>query len=122
MTRASTCSSVIATFFLALGRRRSRLQKNVKMPLGKVLVRLQEEKSESAGGVLLSKGAAKSDTTVGEVVAVSDGILDSKGDLAPLDIAVGDMVKFRYGSEVELEVAGAFRAVDAGDCLLKWRL
>jgi len=95
---------------------------NLKMPHGKLLVRLRTEVEASEGGILLSKGAAKPDTTIGDVVAVSDGVRDKDGNLVPLDVEVGDAVRFRYGSEVKLEVGKAeYRAIDAEDCLAKWK-
>lgn len=95
---------------------------SLKMPHGKLLVRLREEVESSEGGILLSKGAAKPDTTIGEVVAVSDGVRGKDGSLVPLEVEVGDAVRFRYGSEVKLEVGKAeFRAIDAEDCLAKWK-
>lgn len=95
---------------------------NLRMPRGKVLMRLLDEKTESEGGIILSKGAAKKDTTVGEVVAIGDPVLDPKsGEPLPVDLKVGDMVRFRYASEVKLEVGKAeYRAVDADDCVAKW--
>jgi len=96
---------------------------SIRMPRGKVLMRLLDEKTESEGGIMLSKGAAKKDTTVGEVVAIGDPVLDPKGGESwPLEMETGDMVRFKYGSEVKLEVGKAeYRAVDVDDCLAKWR-
>lgn len=95
---------------------------NLKMPFGKLLVRLREEAETSEGGLVLSKGAAKPDTTVGEVVAVSDGVRGRDGELVPLEVEMGDVVRFRYGNEVKLEVGKSeFRAIDAEDCLAKWK-
>ncbi|CAE8627409.1 unnamed protein product, partial [Polarella glacialis] len=90
---------------------------NIRMPPGKVLLRLVEGESQSQGGILFSKGATKPDTTLGEVVAVSEGVYDRDGKLVPLELQAGDMVRFRYGSEVKLDVGKSeFRAVDASDC------
>lgn len=95
---------------------------NIRMPTGKVLVQLREENTVTEGGLLLSRGAAKPKTTIGEVAAVSEGILGDDGELVPLDVEVGDSVRFRYGSEVKLEVGKAeYRVVDAESCLAKWR-
>eukprot|EP00435_Cladocopium_sp_Y103_P032477 s2224_g8.t1 len=94
---------------------------NIKMPRGKVLLKLLEEEKESQGGILLSKGAAKPDTTVGEVVAVGDDDLDRNGNPVPMDVAVGDLVRFRFGNEVKLDIAKSeFRSVSASECLAKW--
>mmetsp|Transcript_3715 Transcript_3715/g.6680 ORF Transcript_3715/g.6680 Transcript_3715/m.6680 type:complete len:250 (-) Transcript_3715:132-881(-) len=94
---------------------------NIQMPRGKVLLKLLDEKSESQGGILLSKGAAKPDTTIGEVVAVGEDALDKDGKPITMDVAVGDTVRFRFGNEVKLDVGKAeFRSVDASECLAKW--
>jgi len=93
----------------------------IKMPRGKVLIKLLEESEETAGGILLSKGALKSDTTMGEVVAVGDDDLDKHGNVVPMEISVGDKVRFRYGNEVKLDLGKSeFRSVEAGECLAKW--
>ncbi|CAJ1346212.1 unnamed protein product [Effrenium voratum] len=93
---------------------------SIKMPRGKVLLKLLEK--ESQGGILLSKGAAKPDTTMGEVVAVGDDDLDRNGKPVPMDIAVGDFVRFRFGNEVKLDLGKSeFRSVSASECLAKWR-
>jgi len=95
---------------------------SLKMPPGKLLVRLQEEEGQTEGGLLLSKGAAKPDTTVGVVVSVSEGVRGKDGEMLPLEVQVGDVVRFRYGNEVKLEVGKAeFRTIDSEDCLAKWR-
>eukprot|EP00931_Biecheleriopsis_adriatica_P090035 TRINITY_DN64082_c0_g1_i1.p1 TRINITY_DN64082_c0_g1~~TRINITY_DN64082_c0_g1_i1.p1 ORF type:complete len:265 (-),score=69.99 TRINITY_DN64082_c0_g1_i1:30-803(-) len=95
---------------------------NIKMPRGKVLLKLLEQPTESEGGILLSQGAAKSDTTLGEVVAVGDDELDGAGNLVPLDLEVGDQVRFRFGNEVKLDLGKSeFRSVEARECLAKWR-
>jgi len=95
---------------------------NIKMPRGKVLLKLLEEEKESQGGILLSKGAAKPDTTVGKVVAVGDDELDRHGQPVPMEIEVGDMVRFRFGNEVKLDLQKSdFRSVSASECLAKWK-
>lgn len=96
---------------------------NLQMPPGKVLVRLLEEVDASEGGLLLSKAAAKPETTVGKVVAVSEGVKTKSGKLVPLGVEVGDMVRFTYGSEVELEVGKTdYRAINWNDCIAKWKV
>lgn len=95
----------------------------IEMPYGKILVRLLEEGSESDGGILLSKAAAKPDTTVGIVVVASDGLLTNDGTIRPLDVEVGDAVRFTYGSEVALEMGKAdYRVISVDACLAKWKL
>lgn len=94
---------------------------NLQMPWGKVLVELPDEQTETTGGLLLSKGASKADTTLGEIVAASDGVVDPKGEVVSMDLSVGDKVRFRYGNEVKLEVGKKeYRTVQAEDCIAKW--
>jgi len=94
---------------------------NVKMPRGKVLIQLQEKDAQTKGGILLSKGSIKADTTLGNVVVVGEGVLGRDGAVQPVDIAVGDHVRFKYGNEVKLDVGkDEYRVVDAEDCIAKW--
>ncbi|CAE7884909.1 CPN20 [Symbiodinium necroappetens] len=95
---------------------------SIQMPRGKVLLKLLDEKEESQGGILLSKGAAKPDTTIGEVVAVGEDALDRFGKPITTDLAVGDTVRFRFGNEVKLDLGKSeFRSVDVSECLAKWK-
>ncbi|CAE7861642.1 cct2 [Symbiodinium microadriaticum] len=90
---------------------------SIQMPRGKVLLKLLDEKEESQGGILLSKGAAKPDTTIGEVVAVGEDALDRFGKPITTDLAVGDTVRFRFGNEVKLDLGKSeFRSVDVSEC------
>lgn len=95
---------------------------SIRMPYGKVLVRLLDDDSEASGGIVLPKGAAQPETSIGTVVAVSDGALGTDGQLIPLDVEVGDVVRFSYGSKVALELGKAdYRAISAEACLAKWK-
>lgn len=97
----------------------------LRLPPGKVLLRLQQEEEEQGGFVLASQAASEEGKKVGEVVAASDGILTNDGQLVPLGVEVGDLVRFVYGYEVQLAVGGDDRAeytvVDAEACLARWR-
>jgi len=96
---------------------------NLKLPRGKVLVELGEKGKESTtdGGIVLSKGSTKPDTTLGKVVAVGGPVLHHTLGETPLDIDVGDTVKFRWGQEVKLEIGkNDYIVVDSSDCLAKW--
>lgn len=94
---------------------------NLEMPYGKVLVELPGEQTETTGGLLLSSGAGKSQTTLGEIVAASESQVNPKGEVMPMDLGVGDKVRFRYGNEVKLEVdKKKYRVVSSSDCIAKW--
>lgn len=95
---------------------------DVKMPRGMLLVKLEEAKEETSSGLLLSKDATKPSTTSGEVVAVGDGELLANGETMAIPAEVGDMVRFRYGDEVELDIGeDRFSAVKMSNCIAKWK-
>mmetsp|Transcript_131445 Transcript_131445/g.262283 ORF Transcript_131445/g.262283 Transcript_131445/m.262283 type:complete len:269 (+) Transcript_131445:64-870(+) len=94
----------------------------VQMPRGMVLVQLQEGKEQTDGGLLLSRGAVKPSTTSGKVVAVGAGEWTSSGEAMDVKVEVGDMVRFRYGDEVELDIGDdKFSAVKMVNCIAKWK-
>lgn len=94
----------------------------VQIPRGMVLVQLQEGKEETDGGILLSRGAVKPSTTSGKVVAVGTGEWMSSGEAMDVKVEVGDMVRFRYGDEVELDIGDdKFSAVRMANCIAKWK-
>jgi len=89
---------------------------------GKVIIKLLENKDATDDGVLLARNAAMSEPTVGEVVAVGAGEIMPHGDVLEPPVEVGDIVRFLYGDEVELNSAdGRFLAVRTVDCIAKWR-
>eukprot|EP00933_Yihiella_yeosuensis_P023094 TRINITY_DN18035_c0_g2_i1.p1 TRINITY_DN18035_c0_g2~~TRINITY_DN18035_c0_g2_i1.p1 ORF type:complete len:143 (-),score=42.60 TRINITY_DN18035_c0_g2_i1:122-550(-) len=95
---------------------------SISMPRGKVFVKLQAAEEETSGGLLLSKGAAKQTSTVGEVIAVGPGELSSKGEEKPIPVEVGDMVRFRYGDEVDMDIGDdRYSVVEASNCIAKWK-
>uniref|UniRef100_A0A7S4QWM9 20 kDa chaperonin, chloroplastic n=1 Tax=Alexandrium monilatum TaxID=311494 RepID=A0A7S4QWM9_9DINO len=94
----------------------------VQMPRGTALVRLAEAKEETQSGLLLSKSAAEATSTLGEVVAVGGSELLPDGKEMEPPVEVGDMVRFRFGDEVELEGDEArYSAVRFSNCVAKWR-
>jgi chaperonin GroES len=71
-----------------------------------VLVFVDKSEEETEGGILLARTSkADSKPSTGEVVKVGRGRMASNGKLIAMDVAVGDMVKFRdfAGNEVEIE-------------------
>jgi len=94
----------------------------VSMPTGKVLVKLLEGKEQTDGGLFLAREAVEKTSTVGEVVAVGPCRLDAKGEAMPPPVAVGDMVRFRYGDEVDLDLGGdRLSVVRMSSLMAKWR-
>lgn len=82
---------------------------NKMRPLGnKVVVRKEEPKTKSAGGILLpdmTVAEAKRQTTRGEVLAVGPGKLNDDGVFLAMNVKAGDVVIFSQwgGSEVEVD-------------------
>ncbi|CAJ1404403.1 unnamed protein product [Effrenium voratum] len=98
------------------------LLEKISMPRGKVLVKLMRKEQETSFGLLLSEGAAEQTTTAGEVVAVGPGVVLANGEELPPPVEVGDMVRFRYGDEVNLDVGDdTFTVVGTSNCIAKWR-
>jgi chaperonin GroES len=80
---------------------------NAEVVSDNVLVRVTDNKEdETASGLLIAATAKKgSKPSTGEVVKVGPGRMASNGEIMTVDIAVGDMVKFRdfAGNEVMIE-------------------
>lgn len=70
----------------------------------RVIIKRVEEETMSAGGIVLPD-SAKEKPSQGKVIAVGNGALNSKGELLPMSVKVGDNVMFgKYlGTEVEVE-------------------
>jgi len=75
-------------------------------PLGdRVIIKRVEEEAMSAGGIVLPD-SAKEKPSRGEVLAVGNGVTNSKGELQPMSVKVGDNVLFGKYSGTEVEVDG----------------
>lgn len=87
-----------------------------------VLVHVETNESESEGGILLAKSSTKENRpSTGEVVKVGPGRMASDGSVMDMDVAVGDMVKFRdfAGMEVEIDEK-EYSVVRMADILAKF--
>jgi chaperonin GroES len=72
----------------------------------RVIVRREEEESQSAGGILLP-GSAQEKPNQGEVIAVGSGRVLDNGDVRPVDVKVGDKVVFgKYAGQDTIDVEG----------------
>ena len=71
----------------------------------RVIIKRVEEEAMSAGGIVLPD-SAKEKPSQGEVVAVGNGAINSKGELQPMSVKVGDNVMFGKYSGTEVEVEG----------------
>jgi chaperonin GroES len=70
----------------------------------RVLVRREDEKQKSAGGIIIPD-TAKEKPQRGKVVAVGSGRKDEDGKRIPMEVKVGDRVLFgKYaGTEIKIE-------------------
>lgn len=87
-----------------------------------VLVKVEDAEEETASGLLLASTTKKGGKpSTGEVVKVGPGKMAGNGAIMNVDIAVGDMVKFRdfAGNEVDIE-GGEFSVVKMTDILAKF--
>jgi chaperonin GroES len=87
-----------------------------------VLVAVDRSEEETEGGILIAKTSkADSKPSTGQVIKVGPGKMASDGELMPMDVAVGDMVKFRdfAGNEVEISEK-EYSVVKMSDILAKF--
>ena len=70
----------------------------------RVVVKRIEEQAKTTGGIIIPD-TAKEKPQQGEVIAVGPGARDEAGNVAPLEVKVGDRVLFGKwsGSEVKLD-------------------
>eukprot|EP00930_Biecheleria_cincta_P095691 TRINITY_DN87633_c0_g1_i1.p1 TRINITY_DN87633_c0_g1~~TRINITY_DN87633_c0_g1_i1.p1 ORF type:complete len:272 (+),score=47.24 TRINITY_DN87633_c0_g1_i1:42-818(+) len=94
---------------------------SLTLPRGKVLVKLLAEEKETSGGLLLSTGPAATSSTDGQVISVGPGQVLHSGEEIPPPVKAGDMVRFRYGDEVDLDFDNEkYSVVRVSNCLAKW--
>ena len=77
---------------------------NIRPLHDRVVVRRMEEERTSAGGIVIPDSATEKPAQ-GEILAVGKGKASESGNVAPLDVKVGDKVLFgKYaGTEVKVE-------------------
>jgi chaperonin GroES len=78
---------------------------NLRPLADRVIIKRVEEEAISAGGIVLPD-SAKEKPSRGEILAVGNGATNSKGDLKPMSVKVGDNVLFGKYSGTEVEVDG----------------
>lgn len=71
----------------------------------RVLLRLIEQESKTAGGIIIPD-TVKDKPMEGEVVAVGTGHVNDNGDVRPLDVKAGDRVIFSKWAGTEVQVNG----------------
>jgi chaperonin GroES len=87
-----------------------------------VLVYVEVAEQTSDGGILLAKSSSsETKPSTGEVVKVGPGKMASNGQPVTMDVAIGDMVKFRdfAGNEVMIE-GKEYSVVKMADVLAKF--
>ena len=87
-----------------------------------VLVYVERKEEETEGGILIAKSSkSEQKPSTGQVVKVGPGKMATDGTLMAMEVALGDMVKFRdfAGNEVEME-GKEYSVVRMSDILLKF--
>lgn len=87
-----------------------------------VLVKVNTKEEETTGGILIAKSSTQeAKPSTGEVVKVGPGRMASDGSMMPMDVEVGDMVKFRDFAGNEVEIGDEdFSVVNVADILAKF--
>lgn len=71
----------------------------------RVAIKLLQQEEKTLGGIIIPD-SAKEKPMQGEVVAVGKGILDTSGNLQPLDVKIGDKVLFGKWAGTEVKIDG----------------
>jgi len=88
----------------------------------KVLVHVKSGEDQTDGGLVLGKSAGSdSQQTTGTVVKVGPGMMSSSGNLLPMDVEVGDTVKFRDFAGTDIDIGSEeYRVVEMVHILAKF--
>lgn len=92
--------------------------KDLKPLNERVLIKVAEAEEQTAGGLLLTE-ASKQKPSIGTVVAVGRGTLDSEGKRKPLSVSAGDTVMYsKYaGNEFKGKDGSDYIALRASDVM-----
>jgi chaperonin GroES len=71
----------------------------------RILVRRLEQDEKTAGGIIIPD-TAKEKPIQGEIVAAGPGARNDKGEIAALDVKVGDVILFGKWSGTEVKIDG----------------
>lgn len=95
---------------------------SVDMVRDNVLVYVENDESETDGGILIAKSSsADKKPSTGIVVKVGPGKMASDGSLMSMDVAVDDMVKFRDFAGMDVEIDGKeYSVVKMADILAQF--
>lgn len=76
-------------------------------PLGdRVLIKIQESETKTAGGIIIPQ-TAQEKTQTGAVVAVGPGLRDDAGKLVALEVKVGDKVMYDKYAGTQIKIDGS---------------
>ena len=95
---------------------------NVQMTFDQCLLKVEKVTEETSSGLLLASSAVSSTRpSVGEVIKVGPGRFAANGNRIEMEVAVGDIVKFRDFAGNEVTVEGEdYAVVKTGECLAKY--
>ena len=88
----------------------------------RILIKTEGVGEETSSGIALAASAAsQARITFGEVIAAGTGMISANGEIAPMDVNVGEFVKYRDYGGAEVEIAGEdYMIIKMSDCLCKW--
>lgn len=72
----------------------------------RVLIKPDSEQGgekKSAAGIIIPAGSDQEKVDRGTVIAVGEGRIDSKGDLVPMKVKVGNKVIFQWGDKITID-------------------
>jgi chaperonin GroES len=95
---------------------------NAEVIRDNVLVRVDTSEKTTEGGILIAKtSSADKRPSTGEVIKVGPGRTASNGEIMPMEVAPGDMIKFRDFASNDVEIEGQeYCVVKMADILAKF--
>jgi len=95
---------------------------NLRLIRDQVLVKLEKEEDATPSGIVIAQVSEnKKRPDHGEVIAYGEGRVASNGNLTPMPIKAGEVVKFRDYAGSEIKIAGQdYLVVRVTDILAKW--
>ena len=76
-------------------------------PIGnRALILPLEPDERTSGGIYLPDPSNKGGIAMGEVLRVGPGLITDIGERVPMDIEVGDIVMYREGGALDIEIEG----------------
>jgi chaperonin GroES len=91
---------------------------NIKPLSNHIFLEPEEEEKVTASGIVIPDTADKEKPMKGKVLAIGPGKRNSKGEIDPISVKVGDTVLFRKYGPDEIEVDGKKYLVGSEDDIL----